>query len=133
MLGTAFDAERAIDAPINGFMSAPHPSDPAAADTLLAFLGSPRAQELFVSQNPNYVAVAPDADTSGYTAFQRKMASILAGAGQVAQFFDRDTRPDFAGATGMQSFFQDFLSDPEGDLGALLGRIQAFWNSLSPA
>jgi multiple sugar transport system substrate-binding protein len=130
LLGTAFDAERAIDAPINGFMARPHPSDPAAAERFLAFVAGARAQELFVSQNPNYVAVALDADQSGYTAYQRQMAAILAGAGRTAQFFDRDTRPDFATTTGMQAFFQDFLTNPDADLGALLTRIQAFWDGL---
>jgi len=58
------------------------------------------------------------------------MAAILAGAGRTAQFFDRDTRPDFATTTGMQAFFQDFLTNPDADLGALLTRIQAFWDGL---
>jgi hypothetical protein len=44
---------------------------------------------------------------------------------------DRDTRPDFADATGMQVFLQDFLTDPEADLDALLSRIQAHWDSLT--
>jgi multiple sugar transport system substrate-binding protein len=130
MLGTAYDAERAIEAPINGFMAKPHPADPAAAEQFLAFVGSARAQELFVAQNPNYVAVALDANQSGYTPFQKQMAAIMANAGRTAQFFDRDTRPDFATTTGMQAFFQDFLANPDADLGPLLARIQAFWGSL---
>jgi len=130
-LGTAFDGERAIDAPINGFMAAPNAGPVADADRLLSFLGGARAQELFVTENPNYVAAALDADQSGYTDFQRKMAAVIAGAGRVAQFFDRDTRPDFAGASGMQAFFQDFLADPAADLAPLLARIQAYWNSLA--
>ena len=48
----------------------------------------------------------------------------------MAQFFDRDTRPDFAGANGMQSSFQDFLNDPNQDLAAYLTQIQQFWDSL---
>ena len=130
LLGTPYDDEHAIDAPINGFMMSPSPADPDAARALLEFLATGEAQVLYVTENPNRIAVARDADTSGYTDLQRKMERILAGAGRIAQFLDRDTRPDFAGPTGLQAFFADFLSDPEQDLGALLGRVQQHWDSL---
>jgi hypothetical protein len=58
------------------------------------------------------------------------MSAMIASAGRVAQFFDRDTRPDFAGANGMQSYFQDFLNEPNQDLPAYLNQIQQFWDSL---
>jgi multiple sugar transport system substrate-binding protein len=130
-LGTRYDAEKAIDAPINGFMMSRTPANPDAAKAFLRFLGSGPAQDVFISANPNYVAAANDASRDGYTQYQRRMAEIIGGAGRIAQFMDRDTRPDFAGPTGMQSFLQDFLSDPSQDLDALLGRVQQLWDSLS--
>ncbi len=67
------------------------------------------------------MAAANDADTSGYTTLQKKAAEIIAGSGAIAQFLDRDTRPDFAGPNGMQGFLQTFLTDPDQDLDAYLG------------
>jgi multiple sugar transport system substrate-binding protein len=130
-LGTAFDAERAIDAPVNGFMLSRAPKAPDAANAFLAYVASGDAQVAYVTQNPNRIAVALDADTSGYTPFQQQMAAALTGAGRLAQFLDRDSRPDFTGPTGMQRFLQDFLTDPAQDLDAFLGRIQAFWDTLA--
>ena len=60
------------------------------------------------------------------------MAEIIGGAGAIAQFLDRDTRPDFAGPQGMQGFLQDFLDDPEQDLDGYLQGIQDFWDTLPP-
>ncbi|HUG48498.1 MAG TPA: ABC transporter substrate-binding protein [Candidatus Limnocylindria bacterium] len=130
LLGTPYDDELALDAPINGFMLSPRPAQPGAARAFLEFVGGPEAQGIFVAQNPNRIAVATDADTSGYTSFQRQMAQVIGEAGRLAQFFDRDTRPDFAGANGMQGLLGDFLHEPDLELGPYLQRIQDFWDSL---
>lgn len=129
-LGTAFDGERAIDAPINGFMLSRQPSDRVAALEFLRFVASGPAQALWTTANPNHVAAAIDADRSHYTPLQRRAAELIGGAQRIAQFFDRDTRPDFAGQGGMQGYFQDFLADPDQDLGAYLASIQEYWDSL---
>ena len=131
LLGTPFDAEKAIDAPTDGFMMRPHPADAAATTRFLKYLGSGRAQDVFISANPSLVATANDALRVDYSPLQRRTAEVIAGAGRIAAFMDRDTRPDFADATGMQQFLWDFLIDPNGDLDALLGRIQAHWELLT--
>ena len=51
-------------------------------------------------------------------------------ARRITQFLDRDTRPDFAGASAMQTFLLDFLKNPKQDLAALEDTIQRFWDSL---
>lgn len=130
-LGTEFDDEAAVDAPINGFMMRREPRNPAAAAAFLEFVGSAEAQTLFLERNPNRIATATDADRSGYTPYQVRMADVIASAGRITQFFDRDTRSDFAGPNGMQSFLADFLSDPDQDLDPFLAEIQAFWDSLT--
>ena len=78
------------------------------------------------------MAAANDADTSAYTPFQQRMVEIIAGSGAIAQFLDRDTRPDFAGPQGMQGFLQNFLDNPDQDLDAFLQGIQDFWDTLPP-
>jgi multiple sugar transport system substrate-binding protein len=130
VLGTDFDAETAIDAPVNGFMLSRAPRRADAARELLRHLATGDAQTTYVVANPSRIATARDADTSVYTPFQRRMAEVIADAGRMAQFFDRDTRPDFAGPNGMQQMLQDFLQQPDQDLDALLERIQAVWDSL---
>ncbi len=131
-LGTEFDAQLGIDAPIDGFMMSANPVNPDGAKRLLTCLASGAAQNAFLAVSPNSVGAANDVDTSGYTPFQLKSAEIIAGSGAIAQFLDRDTRPDFAGPNGMQGFLQSFLGDPDQDLVAFQQGIQDFWDTLPP-
>jgi multiple sugar transport system substrate-binding protein len=132
--GTSFDAEKALDAPIDGFMiSANSPSlqaDLDAAKAFMEYLAQPATQVAWVSQDKGNVAAAKDADTSGYTPLQKKAAELIGGAQRITQFLDRDTNPNFAGANGMQAFLLDFLKNPNQDLDAFLKKIQDFWDTL---
>lgn len=130
VFGTQYDSELGIDAPIDGFMVSKAPANLEGAKAFMKFLSTGAAQNIFLESSPNNVAAANDADTSAYTPFQQKMAEIIGNSQKIAQFLDRDTRPDFAGPNGMQGFLQTFLNDPEQDLDAYLGTIQSFWDSL---
>jgi len=132
-VGTDFDAEMGIDAPIDGFMLSKTQANPEADKAFLECMASGAAQIVYLTANPAAgVAAANDADTSGYTPLQQKSAEIIAESGRIAQFLDRDTRPDFAGPNGMQAFLQDFLQAPDQDLTALQESIQGYWDSLPP-
>ncbi len=132
--GTAFDAEKALDAPIDGFMIAANsPSlgdDLDAAKAFMEYLAQPATQVAWVSQDPGNIAASKDADTSGYTPLQKKAAELIGGAQRITQFLDRDTNPNFAGPNGMQAFLLDFLQKPDQDLDAFLKKIQDFWDTL---
>lgn len=128
VLGNAWDAERAIDAPLDGFMLSRLPRDPASAKRLLYCLGSGDAQTTYVTGNPNTVPAVQDPLTFWYTPFQRRIDAVLRSAGATAQFLDRDTRPDFA--DGMERFLRDFVSDPDQDPNAFLAGVQAFRDGL---
>ena len=130
VFGTQYDGELGIDAPIDGFMVSKAPANLEGSKAFMKFLSTGAAQNIFLESSPNNVAAANDADTSAYTPFQQKMAEIIGNSQKIAQFLDRDTRPDFAGPNGMQGFLQTFLTDPEQDLDAYLGTIQSFWDSL---
>ncbi len=132
LFGNGWDAERAIDAPVDGLMLSRGATDGTAARTLLRCAGSGPAQVAYVRSSVGVVAANATADRSGYTPFQRAAADAIAASGSVAQFLDRDTRPDFAGPNGMQAFLRDFLADPGQDLAAFTARIQAAWDSLPP-
>ena len=131
-LGGMYDAELGIDAPIDGFMLSANPKNPEGAKALLTCLSTGAAQNAFLAVSPNSVGAANDVDTSGYTPFQLKSAEIIAASGAIAQFLDRDTRPDFAGPNGMQGFLQSFLGEPDQDLAGLQQGIQDFWDPLPP-
>ena len=136
--GTAFDAEMALDAPIDGFMiaakSAAGTAGPEqdAAKALISYLGSGEAEVIYVTADTGNVAASKDASTAAYTPLQKKAADLIGSAQKITQFLDRDTRPDFAGANGMQNFLLKFIGDPAQDLAALTAQIQAFWDGLPP-
>jgi multiple sugar transport system substrate-binding protein len=130
VLGNDFDDEMGIDAPIDGYMLSKAPRNIDGSKAFLEYLSTGEAQSLFLKSDPNNIAAANDADTSAYTPQQQKMVEIIGGAGKIAQFLDRDTRPDFAGPNGMQLFLQNFLTDPEQNLDPFLQTIQDFWDSL---
>jgi len=131
-LGTAYDAEMGIDAPIDGFMISAKAKNVDGAKAFMEYLATGAAEAIFLKSSPNNVFVAKDGDTSTYTSWQKTAATLIAGSTKLAQFLDRDTRPDFAGANGMQSFLQTFLKAPTADLDKFLTGIQGFYDSLPP-
>jgi multiple sugar transport system substrate-binding protein len=135
-LGTAFDAEAALDAPIDTWEIAAKSTNVAAeTDAIKAYLefwAKGSTQLLMFQNQPGFIPTASDADTSSYSALQKKAVEIVSKAQKITQFLDRDTRSDFAGANGMQSFLQKFLADPKQDLAKYQASIQAFWDQLPP-
>jgi multiple sugar transport system substrate-binding protein len=128
--GTQFDAEKALDAPIDGFALSKAPKNLDAAKAFVEHLGQPETQVAWVSADKSNIAAAKDADTSGYTALQKKAAEVIGQAQRITQFLDRDTNPNFAGPNGMQAFLLQFLQDPNQDIAALQKKIQDFWDTL---
>ena len=62
------------------------------------------------------------ANKSHYTPLQKKEATLIANAKHIAQYMDRDTRPDFA-STVMIPSLQSFLNKPS-DVNGLVKSIQ---------
>ena len=113
----------AIDAPIDGFMMAAKPKNEAAALSLLTFLGSPDAGSIWGKTDPSNVLANSNADTSGYTDLQKRSAELISSAKSIAQFLDRDTRPDFA-STVMIPALQQFIQNPS-DVDGVTNSIEA--------
>jgi multiple sugar transport system substrate-binding protein len=132
--GTQWDAEKALDAPIDGYMiAAKSPTigqNLDAAKAFLEFLSKGSTQLIYAKANPSGVATAKDTDPAGYTDLQKKQVEVISGAQKLTQFLDRDSRPDFATSPGMQAFLTDFISNPSQDLAAFQAKIQAFWDGL---
>jgi multiple sugar transport system substrate-binding protein len=135
-LGTEFDGEKALDAPIDTIQIAANSpnldAEVEAAKAYLEFWAQGSTQQIMFENSPGLIPTANDADTSTYTPLQKKAVEIVGQAQRITQFLDRDTRSDFAGANGMQTFLQTFLENPDQDLAAYQGTIQAFWDNLPP-
>jgi multiple sugar transport system substrate-binding protein len=135
-LGTQYDAEAAIDAPIDTWqIAAKSPNLDQEKDAALAYLefwAKGSTQGIFFEHQPGFIPTAKDADTSKYSALQKKAVEVVGNAKRITQFLDRDTRSDFAGAQGMQLFLQKFLANPSQDLAAFQKTIQDYWDALPP-
>jgi multiple sugar transport system substrate-binding protein len=92
------------------------------AKALLAYLGSAPAANIYLKSDPNNVGANKNVNTSRYTATQKKSALLIAKSKNIAQYLDRDTRPDFA-STVMIPSLQAFLNNP-GDINGLCSSIQ---------
>ena len=101
-----------IDAPIDGLMMSANPKNEAAAKAFLRFVGSGEGQDIYLETDPNDVAASDDASTAGYNATQKKAAELIGSSKNIAQFLDRDTRPDFASPVVIPAI-QAFLKDPQ--------------------
>jgi multiple sugar transport system substrate-binding protein len=112
----------ALDAPIDGFMMSAKPKNSDGAKALLQYMTTAPAQNAYVGPNPGAIAINSDAVTTGYTSLQKKAATLISSAKSIAQFMDRDTRPDFA-STVMIPAIQDFLKTPA-DIDGLVKKIQ---------
>jgi multiple sugar transport system substrate-binding protein len=102
----------AIEAPIDGFMMRAEPKNEAGAKELLKYLGTAKAEDIALKADPTVIGASSEADTSSYTALQKKAVEFIGSAESIAQFLDRDTRPDFA-STVMLPGIQTFLKNPD--------------------
>jgi len=111
-----------LDAPIDGYLMAKRAKNAAGAKQLLAYLGTAAAENVYLKTDPNDTGAAKDASTVHYNTLQKKAAKLIAGAKHIAQYMDRDTRPDFA-STVMIPALQQFLNNPN-DVNGLTSSIQ---------
>jgi len=111
-----------IDAPIDGFLMSAKAKNKTEAKQLLSYLASPAAENTYLNSDPNDVGANKTVKTSGYNAIQKKSALLIAKSAHIAQYLDRDTRPDFA-STVMIPALQQFLNKPD-DVNSLVSSIE---------
>ncbi|HEU4514934.1 MAG TPA: ABC transporter substrate-binding protein [Nocardioidaceae bacterium] len=112
----------ALDAPIDGFCMAAEPDNEEGAKEFIAFLGTAEAADAANATGVPFIAANENASKESYSDLQRKSAEVVGAASNIAQFLDRDTRPDFA-ATVMIPSLQTFLRNPD-DIDGLTSSIQ---------
>ncbi|GAA2279840.1 extracellular solute-binding protein [Nonomuraea roseoviolacea subsp. roseoviolacea] len=111
-----------IDAPIDGYMISAKAKNVDGAKALLKHLAQAAAQNVATGLDPGTLAASSKADTSGYSTLQKRGAELVSKAKHIAQFLDRDTRPDFA-STVMIPSLQSFVGKP-GEIDSLLAGIE---------
>jgi multiple sugar transport system substrate-binding protein len=112
----------AVEAPIDGFMLSTKGAKNPAAKELLKYLGTGKAEDLYLATDSNDVAAAKDADTSKYTKLQKKSATLISGSKQISQFLDRDAEPAFASNAAIPAF-QSFIKN--GDVAGTCKSLEA--------
>jgi multiple sugar transport system substrate-binding protein len=118
----------AVEAPIDGFLLAKKSKSlkqdkvMESAKDLLKWLSTGEAEDIYLAGDPNNIAVSDRADTSKYTALQKKAVELVSGAKQISQFLDRDTRPDFSSVV-MIPAIQSFINNPK-DVDGLVNGIE---------
>jgi len=112
-----------IDAPIDGFMMAAKPKNEASAKSLLTYIASADAENIYLKTDAGDVGANKQVDTSGYNDVQKKSAEIIGATTNIAQFLDRDTRPDFA-STVMIPALQSFIQNPN-DVDSILSNVES--------
>ena len=112
-----------LDAPIDGFLMAKKPRNEAGAKKLLGALAKPAAEQDYVTSDPTVIAVSSDADTSKYSPLQLKGVELVKNAKNIAQFLDRDTRPDFS-STVMIPSIQAWIKSPD-DVDSILNSVES--------
>jgi multiple sugar transport system substrate-binding protein len=111
-----------LDAPIDGFLMSKKAKNSDGAKALLKYLGSAAAENTYLKTDPNDVGTNKHASQAHYNALQKKSAQLISSAKHIAQYMDRDTRPDFA-STVMIPALQQFLNTPK-DVNSLVKKIQ---------
>ncbi|SES84359.1 multiple sugar transport system substrate-binding protein [Nonomuraea wenchangensis] len=111
-----------IDAPIDGYMVSAKAKNVDGAKALIKLLAQASSQNIATGLDPGTLASNSKADTSGYSALQKRGAELVSQAKHIAQFLDRDTRPDFA-STVMIPSLQSFVGKPD-EIDPLLASIE---------
>jgi multiple sugar transport system substrate-binding protein len=114
--------QESIEAPIDGFMLSNKGAKNPAAKDLLKFIGTGKAEDVYLATDSNDVAAAKDATTSKYTPLQKKAATMIAGAKNISQFLDRDAEPAFANNAALPGF-QNFIKT--GDIDGTCKALEA--------
>jgi multiple sugar transport system substrate-binding protein len=113
----------AIEAPIDGVMMRAEPKNEAGAKEFLKFSGTAEAENILLKANNTVIGASTEADTSSYTSLQNKAVEFIGAAESIAQFLDRDTRPDFA-STVMIPGLQTFIKNPD-DVDGLTASLES--------
>jgi multiple sugar transport system substrate-binding protein len=107
---------------MDGFMMRTDPRNRPGAEDFLTYMTGPDPAVAYAKQDPQAIPAHRDADLSSFPALVRKSADLVQNAEEITQFFDRDTRPDFASIV-MIPALQQFIGNPN-DVDGLVRSIE---------
>src|SRR5260370_7079408 len=81
---------------------------------------------------PGTIPTASDADTSGYSALNKKAVQLVSRALKITQYFARDSRPGLACPIGMPCFLLSFHANPKRAPTNSPGKIEFSWRHPPP-
>ena len=120
----------AVDAPIDGYMlSTSAAKNASASKALAAFIGSTAYASAIAKVSPTSLWANSNMPKPT-DPFAKAQVELAQGVKYIAQFFDRDSRPDFASPI-FANAIQSFLSGK--DSAAICKDLQAQWDALPPA
>ncbi len=122
----AVEGRDAVEAPIDGLMLTKKGGENQAARDFLAFAGTGPAQDAYFSVDTSNLMASADADTSGYSPFNQKLAGVIGDAKFISQFFDRDALPAMANNV-MIPALQTFLKDGSVDTANLEAQAKTLY------
>jgi len=122
----AVEGQTAVEAPIDGLMLSKRGGQVQGAHDLLAYMGTPAGQEEYYRSDKSNLMTVKGADTSSYSAFSKKLASVIANAGKISQFFDRDSLPAMA-SNALEPAMQGFLKDGTIDISNLESQAKTLY------
>lgn len=113
----AVEGTQAVEAPIDGYMLSKKGGDNQAAKDLLAYIGTAEGQNVYQANDPANIPTAKGADLSKLSVLTKKSADLIAAAGSISQFFDRDALPAMANNViipALQGFVKNQTIDTAG-------------------
>jgi multiple sugar transport system substrate-binding protein len=122
----AVEGQTAVEAPIDGLMLSKRGGQVQGAHDLLAYMGTPAGQEEYYRSDKSNLMTVKGADTSSYSAFSKKLAGVIANAGKISQFFDRDSLPAMA-SNALEPAMQGFLKDGTIDIANLESQAKTLY------
>lgn len=120
----------AVEAPIDGYMlSTSAAKNASASKALAAFIGSTAYASAIAKVSPTSLWANSNMPKPT-NEFAKSQVELVQSCKYIAQFFDRDSRPDFASPI-FANAIQKFLAG--GDSVAIAKDLQAQWDALPPA
>ena len=101
----------ALDAPIDGFCVSAAGDNQDAGKAFIKWLGSAEAADAGNNAaSAPFIAANAGASTAKYGELQKKSAEVVQNAKSIAQFLDRDTRPDFASRARISAWSREVFT-----------------------
>lgn len=122
----AMEGQDAVEAPIDGLLLSKKGGDNQAARDFMAFVGSAEGQDTYAAVDSSNIATVKGADTSKFSALNKKCADTIANAKSISQFFDRDALPAMANNV-MIPALQGFIKDGTIDVKSLESQAKALY------